>query len=153
MALVFRADLGGLGEMRRAPEPDTEIVVAWIRLLVRNVELLIAWLVLWVFLHVGGIIVAGFVLGPGHGGPVSILIPLEVIPGFFVGLSVARLTLAQVQIQRVGRAVGAARKVAQPPPTWTQRGGLLVLLATPSDWDFLVVLAIVVILEVQPRTG
>lgn len=151
MRLVFRADMGRLGEMRAAPEPETEIVVAWIRLLVRNVELLIAWLVLWVLLHVGGIVVAGIILGPGHGGPVSILIPIEVLPGFFVGLSVARLTVATVQMQRVGRAVGAARKASQPPPAWTQRRGLLLLLATPSDWDFLVALGLVLTLELLAR--
>jgi hypothetical protein len=99
MSLVFRADLGRIIELK-ADAADSEFVVRWIRLLVRNFELLIAWLVLWVLLHVGGIVVAAIVHGPGHGGPVSILIPLEVIPGFFVGLSVARLTVAQVQFQK-----------------------------------------------------
>jgi hypothetical protein len=143
--------MGRLGEKRPAPEPDTEIVVAWIRLLVLNVELLIAWLVLWVLLHVGGILFAGIVLGPGHGGPISVLIPLEVLPGFFVALSVARLTVATVQMQRVGKAVGAARKASQPPPGWTQRRGLVLLLATPSDWDFLVALGLVLTLELLVR--
>jgi len=151
MRLVFRADMGRLGEKRAAPEPDAEIVVAWIRLLVRNVELLIAWLVLWVLLHLGAVVFAGIFLGPGRGGPVSVLIPLEVLPGFFVALSVARLTAATVQMQRVAKAVGAARKVSQPPPAWTQRRGLMLPLATPSDWDFLVALGLVLALEVLAR--
>lgn len=106
--------------MRAAPEPDAEIVVAWIRLLVRNVELLIAWLVLWVVLHLSGIVFAGIFLGPGRGGPIWVL----------------------------PKAVGAARKVSQPPPAWTQRRGLMLPLATPSDWDFLVALGLVLTLEV-----
>jgi len=147
MSLVFRADVGRIVELR-ADAADTEFVARWIRLLVRNLELLLAWLALWVLLHVGGIVILRIVLGPGGGAPLSILIPLEGLPGFVVALSVARLTVTSVQLPRIAKAVGEARKASEPPPSWTQRRGVILMLVTPSDWDFLVALGLVVALEV-----
>lgn len=147
MSLAFRADLGRIIQLK-ADAADTEFVVQWIRVLVRNLELLIAWLALWVLLHLSSIVLAGIVLGPGHGAPYAILIPVEVVPGFFVAVSVARLAITAQRLPRIMKVVGGARGASQPPPAWTQRRGLLLDLVTPSDLDFLVALAIVVILEV-----
>jgi hypothetical protein len=153
LALVFRADLGNIIKLR-ADAPDTEIEVRWIRQLVRNLELLIAWLVLWIILHFGSILVAGIVLGPGHGAPNALLILLEVVPGLFVALSVARLALTAWQLPRMIKAVGEARGASRPPPAWTQRQGILLPLVTASDLDFLIALGLIVIFEtLANRTG
>jgi len=146
MRLAFRADIGGIIKLK-ADARDTEILVRWIRVLVQDLELFIAWLVVWVLLHFGMIVLGRILLGPGRGGPASVVIAVEAFPGFFVALFAGRLGLTAQRLLRIIDVVGGARGASQSPPAWTQRRGILLELATPRDFDFVIALAVVVALE------
>jgi hypothetical protein len=93
------------------------------------------------------------ILGPHSkaGAPLSLLIPVEVLPGFFVALNGARIGISITMTYRMIPAVGDARGASQSPPGWTQKRGALLRLSTPSDWDFLAALAVVIALEIALR--
>lgn len=86
-------------------------------------------------------------LGPGRGGPVSVLIAVEAFPGFLVALFAGRLGLTAQRLLRIIDVVGGERRDSLSPPAWTQRRGILLEVATPRDFDFVIALAVVVALE------
>src|ERR1700738_1608713 len=130
---------------------DAQILGQWIGVAVQNLELMVAWIVAWPLFHLGMIVVGRLVLGPDRGMPTSILIPVEVIPGFLFGLSTLRVTTSFQRLYRIIKAVGDARSASRPTPPWTQHRGLRLELMTPSDWDFLAALALVATIELLTR--
>jgi hypothetical protein len=150
--LVFKLDLGNIANVR-VGDADSQVLAQWIRNIAQNLNLLVAWGVVWLAAHLGLIGIGLLILGPHSkaGAPLSILIPVEALPGFFVALSGARIGLSITITYRMIPAVGDARGASQPPPAWTLKRGRLLRLSTPSDWDFLTALAVVIALEIALR--
>jgi hypothetical protein len=152
VGFLFRLDLGNITNVR-VGDADSQVLAQWIRNIAQNLNLLVAWGVVWLAAHFSMIGVGLLILGPHSkaGAPLSILIPVEVLPGFFAALNGARIGISITMTYRMIPAVGDARGASRPPPAWTQKRGPLLRLSTPSDWDFLPALAVVIALEVALR--
>jgi len=142
---AFRVDIGNLITLR-VPDADAQILTQWVRLVAQNMDLLVAWALVWVVAHLTMVGIGAILIGPNHGAPAFVVVPVEVIPGFFVALGGIRLGIAMRMTYRVIIAVGDARGASRPPPAWTQRRGLLVELTTPRDWDIVPALVLVAVL-------
>ena len=144
MKEVLRLDLGVWIGVRAGP--DTEIVSEWIDLAVRNFFAGVAWLLLWPFFHRGMIALVVAALREPSIDP-RFSIPVEVLPSALLTVSLLRCFGSIAQITTVGRAVGAARRAGTAPPAWTQRDGVRLRIATPTDVDFVVIGVLVALLE------
>ena len=121
--------------------------VRWVSLFVRNFEMTFYWAVLWALSHLLLVILGGDIMG--HGGlPASVVLAAEVLPGGMFALSIARLVVAMARVRQVDVFAGTSSLRTLPsgdPP----RGWLLVRLLEPSDFDILLVVTVVVLLEVS----
>jgi hypothetical protein len=142
---IFRIDIGNLVNLK-TDEPDAQVLARWIRILAQCLDLIVAWLCVWLVAHFSMVAIGAIVVGPRHGAPLLLLLFVEGIPGFFVALMAGRLGLAMTMTTRVIPAVGDARGTGQSPPAWTQRPGLLILLSSPSDFDVIPVVLLAIAL-------
>ena len=151
LALVLRVDIGKLAGIQPSiADADAGQIMQWLTRAVVDLELMVTWLVIWPCLHLGYLLISRFILGQSRGLP-QILIPVELFPGLMLALAFVRMALAYSQFTRVARAVGAARKAGVPPPAWTQRPGLLLRLATPTDVDLVLGVLLIAAIEILIR--
>jgi hypothetical protein len=149
LALVVRVDIGKMAGIE-THIADAGQIMRWLTTAVMNVELLVTWLVVWPSLHIGMLLVSRFVFGQSHGSP-QILIAVEVFLGLMLAFAIVRVPMSLWQLTRVAKAIGAARDAGSPPPHWTQRPGLAMRLATPTDWDLVLGIVLIAALEILGR--
>ncbi|HYR48345.1 MAG TPA: hypothetical protein VER07_06125 [Candidatus Polarisedimenticolia bacterium] len=141
---IFRFDVNKLvpagGETAQ-----TAALFAWGRLCIANVERLVAWFIIWPVAHfamIGVLLALGF-----KRGPVYVVVPVELIPGGMLSLSLPRAGLTFHRTERVSAALDAARTQQGQPPQWAERLDWRYRVLRGSDWEiaFLAVVALLLI--------
>ena len=145
LAVVLRVDIGRMAGIKTTIA-DAGTLMDWITNMIRNFELAAIWLIIWPCLHLGTLFATRFTqVSP------RVWIIVEILPGFMLALALVRLSISFVQFNRVSLAIGEARQRGGPPPAWSQRPGILLRLATPTDLDFLLLAALIAAIQLQVR--